>query len=179
LEIVDRAMTQAGGEVRLSSQRGKGATFAMMVPATLALVPCVVVRCGEHFYCLDSNVVADRATVTEDEFRQSVGGESWKWQDEELRLLRLGDLLASSPMSSHGARSLLICQAGEHRPNVAAHQKRVALFVDAIAGQQETLVRSLGPHATLWHGVSGAAELVDGSIALMLDLARLIEANES
>ena len=179
LEIVDRAMTQVGGEVRLSSQRGKGATFAMMVPATLALVPCVVVRCGEHFYCLDSNVVADRATVTEDEFRQSVGGESWKWQDEELRLLRLGDLLASSPISSHGARSLLICQAGEHRPNVAAHQKRVALFVDAIAGQQETLVRSLGPHATLWHGVSGAAELVDGSIALMLDLARLIEANES
>jgi chemotaxis protein histidine kinase CheA len=52
-------------------------------------------------------------------------------------------------------------------------------LVDAIAGQQETLVRSLGPHATLWHGVSGAAELMDGSIALMIDLERLIEANES
>lgn len=179
LEIVDRAMTQAGGEVRLSFQPGKGATFAMMVPATLALVPCVVVRCAEHFYCLDSKLVADRATLSEDQLLQKGDGQSIKWQDEELPLLRLGDLLANSPMSANGARSVLICNASEHRPNVSTHHKRVALLVDAIAGQQETLVRSLGPHATLWHGVSGAAELLDGSIALMIDLAGLIEANES
>jgi two-component system chemotaxis sensor kinase CheA len=179
LEIVDRAMTQAGGEVRLSSQPGKGATFAMMVPATLALVPCVVVRCGEHFYCLDSKLVTDRTTLTEDPPRQNGDGESIKWHDEDLPLLRLGDLLANSPIPSNGARSVLICNPGEHRANVSAHHKQIGLLVDAIAGQQETLVRSLGPHATLWHGVSGAAELMDGSIALMIDLARLIEANES
>jgi two-component system chemotaxis sensor kinase CheA len=179
LEIVDRAMTQAGGEVRLSSQPGKGAAFAMMVPATLALVPCVVVRCGEHFYCLDSNVVADRATLTDDDFRRNGDAGSMKWQDEELPVLRLGDLLANSTVSPNGARSVLICRPGEHRPDVSPHHKRIALLVDAVAGQQETLVRSLGPHGMLWHGVSGAAELIDGSIALMIDLARLIEANES
>ena len=179
LEIVDRAMTQAGGEVRLSSQRGQGATFAMTVPATLALVPSVVVRCGEHFYCLDSNIVTDRATVTEDQFTQNGNGESIEWQGEILPVVRLGDLLGNSRISTNGARSLLICKRGEHRSNVPAHHKRVALLVDAIAGQQETLVRSLGPHGTLWQGISGAAELMDGSIALMIDLARLIEANES
>ena len=179
LEIVDRAMTQVGGEVRLSSQTGKGSTFAMMVPATLALVACVVVRCGENFYCLDSNVVADRATLAEDAFRQNGNDQSWKWHDEELPLVRLGDLLASSPMPANKAQSVLICKPGEQRPGVSSHHKCVALLVDAIAGQQETLVRSLGPHATLWRGVSGAAELMDGSIALMIDLARLIEANES
>jgi len=177
LEIVDRAMTQAGGEVRLSSQAGKGATFAMMIPATLALVPCVVVRCGAQFYCLDSNVVADRATVSENQM--SPDGESIKWQDEDIPLLRLGDLLAGAATPGNGARSVLICRPGEHRPNISTHHKRVALLVDAIAGQQETLVRGLGPHGTLWHGISGAAELMDGSIALMIDLARLIEANEA
>jgi len=179
LEIVDRAMTQAGGEVRLSSRRGRGATFAMMVPATLALVPCVVVRCGDNFYCLDSNIVSDRVMLNEDDLRQNGDVGSVKWQDEELPLLRLGDLLGTSTMSTNGARSLLICKPCDRRSNVAAHHQGVALLVDAIAGQQETLVRSLGPHATLWHGVSGAAELLDGSIALMIDLARLIEANES
>jgi len=179
LEIVDRAMTQAGGEVRLSSQPGQGATFAMMVPTTLALVSSVVVRCGEHFYCLDAKIVADRATLAEDQFRQNGDAGSMKWQDEELPLLRLDDLLATSPVSSNGARSVLICKPGEQRPSVSSRRKSVALLVDAIAGQQETLVRSLGPHATLWHGVSGAAELMDGSIALMIDLERLIEANES
>jgi len=179
LEIVDRAMTQAGGEVRLSSQPGQGATFAMMVPTTLALVPSVVVRCGEHFYCLDAKIVADRVTLAEDQFRENGDAGSMKWQDEELPLLRLDDLLATSPVSLNGARSVLICKPGEQRPSVSSHRKSVALLVDAIAGQQETLVRSLGPHATLWHGVSGAAELMDGSIALMIDLERLIEANES
>jgi len=179
LEIVDRAMSQTGGEVRLSSQPGEGATFAMMVPATLALVPCVVVRCGEHFYCLDSRIIADRTTLAEDQFSQNGDAGSIKWQNEELPLLRLGDLLAEIPGSANGAQPVLICKPGEHRPNVSTHQKSIALLVDAIAGQQETLVRSLGPHAALWHGVSGAAELMDGSIALMIDLARLIEANES
>jgi two-component system chemotaxis sensor kinase CheA len=172
-------MTHAGGEVRLSSQPGKGATFAMMVPATLALVPCVVVRCAEHFYCVDSSVVADRVTLTNDQIAQHDQSRSIEWQDEQIPLMWLGDLLVSAPMSTNGARSALICQAGEHRPSVSPHHKRIALLVDAIAGQQETLVRSLGPHATLWHGVAGAAELMDGSIALMIDLARLIEANES
>jgi two-component system chemotaxis sensor kinase CheA len=179
LEIVDRAMTQAGGEVRLSSKPGQGATFAMMVPATLALVSCVVVRCGEQFYCLDAKIVADRTTLPEDQYRQNGDARSIKWQDEDLPLLRLDDLLAGSPAPANGARSVLICRPGEHRPTVSSHHKCVALLVNAVAGQQETLVRSLGPHATLWHGVSGAAELMDGSIALMIDLERLIEANES
>jgi chemotaxis protein histidine kinase CheA len=172
-------MTQAGGEVRLNSQPGQGATFAMMVPATLALVPCIVVRCGEHFYCLDAKIVTDRATLAEDQFGQNGDGGAIKWEDEELPLLRLDDLLAASPAPPNGARSVLICKTGEHRPSVSSHRKGVALLVDGIAGQQESLVRSLGPHATLWHGVSGAAELMDGSIALMIDLERLIEANES
>ena len=179
LEIVDRAMTQAGGEVRLSSQPRKGATFAITIPATLALVPCVVVRCADQFYCLDSNFVADRVSLSEDQLSQNGDGASIKWQQEEMSLLRLSDLLASSPSSANNARSVLICKTCEPRTNISAHHKRVALLVDAIAGQQEILVRSLGPHATLWHGVSGAAELMDGSIALMIDLARLIEANET
>ena len=178
LEIVDRAMSQTGGEVRLSSRPGEGATFAMIVPATLALVPCAVVRCGENFYCIDSSIIVDRTTLAEDQFRQNDKAPSIKWQDEELPLLRLGDLLADAPGPADSGQPVLICKPGEHRPNVSAHHKSIGLLVDAIAGQQEMLVRSLGPHAALWHGISGAAELMDGNIALMIDLARLIEANE-
>ena len=73
---------------------------------------------------------------------------------------------------------MLVCKPSAHRHALAAHQKVVGLVVDGIAGQQETLVRSLGPYANLWHGISGAAELLDGGVALMIDLPRLIEANE-
>ena len=177
LEIVDRAMTQAGGEVRLTSEPGKGATFAMMIPATLALVQCVVVHGGKQFYCFDSSIVADRVSLSEGQI--SPDAQHVEWQGENLRLLRLSSLLAGAngaPPSS--PRAMLVCQPSEHRQALAGHQNHVAIAVDAIAGQQETLVRSLGPYSSLWHGISGAAEMLDGSVALMIDLARLIEANE-
>lgn len=177
LEIVDRAMTQAGGEVRLTSEPGKGATFAMMIPSTLALVPCVVVHGGKQSYCFDSSIVADRVSLSEGQI--SPDAQHVEWQGENLRLLRLSSLLAGTngaPPSS--PRAMLVCQPSEHRQTLAGHQNHVAIAVDAIAGQHETLVRSLGPYSSLWHGISGAAEMLDGSVALMIDLARLIEANE-
>ncbi|MFY9618583.1 MAG: ATP-binding protein [Pyrinomonadaceae bacterium] len=178
LEIVDRAMTQAGGEVRLTSKPGQGATFAMMIPATLALVPCVVVHGGQQFYCFDSSIVADRVSLSEGQI--SHDAQHVEWQGENLRLLRLSSLLAgANGAPSNSPRAILVCQPSEHRQGLAAHQNHVAIAVDAIAGQQETLVRSLGPYSSLWPGISGAAEMLDGSVALMIDLARLIEANES
>ena len=178
LEIVDRAMEQSGGEVRLATEPGKGTTFTMMIPATLALVQCVVVRCGSHYYCIESALVADRASLAQANLTVTNGDQEITWQGEKLRLMDLSGLLAQTAAASNGARSLLVCTPSEHRDNVDAHHSRIAILVDSIAGQQETLVRSLGPHSTRWHGISGAAELLDGSVALMIDLARLIEADE-
>ena len=175
LEIVDRAMEQAGGEVRLTSEPAKGSTFAMMIPATLALVPCVVVRSGEQFYCFDSAIVTDRGMLN----GEQQSGDTISWQGEQLRLLRLPSLLGEPDESeAFSPHAILVCDPGEHRPTLAAQREKIAIAVDAIAGQQETLVRSLGPHSTFWHGISGAAELLDGKVALMIDVARLIEANE-
>jgi chemotaxis protein histidine kinase CheA len=179
LEIVDRAMEQVGGEVRVNSEPGKGATFAMIIPATLALVQCVVVRSGEQSYCFDSAIVIDRATLPEEAITRAEENGHIEWQGEELPLLRLPELLAQvEPAEPDRSRALLVCQPSELRPTLEPHQNRIAVLVDAIAGQQETLVRSLGPHSTLWPGISGAAELMDGNVALMIDLARLIEASE-
>jgi two-component system chemotaxis sensor kinase CheA len=177
LEIVDRAMTQAGGDVRLTSEPGRGATFAMMLPATLALLPCVIVRTGSQFFCLDSGIVAERVHLSDEDIAS--GKQQVEWQGEQIPLMRLRDLLADTngdPPSE--SRAMLVCRPSEHRHALAAHQKLVGIVVDGIAGQQETLVRSLGPYSSLWRGISGAAELIDGSVALMIDLPRLIEANE-
>src|SRR5215831_1112407 len=68
LDVVDRAMDLAGGEVRVATEQGKGTTFAMIVPAALSLVNCVIVRCGEHLYGIDSSRIEDgrirRRTIT-------------------------------------------------------------------------------------------------------------------
>lgn len=174
LEIVDKAMAQAGGEVRVTSRAGQGTIFVMIIPATLALAPCLIVRSGEQFYCLDAGVVTDHVPLPE-----SPPAELFDWQGDQLSVLHLREMLAQDGLAQEkGPRSLLICKQTAHRQAFSAHQKPIAIVVDEIAGQQQTLVRSLGPHAGLWHGISGAAEMMDGNVALMIDLARLIEAYE-
>src|SRR5205807_8456980 len=55
LDFVDRAMEIAGGEVRVATERGIGTTFAMIVPAMLSMVRCMLVRCGEQLYAIDAS----------------------------------------------------------------------------------------------------------------------------
>src|SRR5207253_6902366 len=64
LEVVDRAMEQIAGVVRVASEAGAGTTFVMMVPATLALVRSLIVRSHDQFYCIDSSRIADRNLIS-------------------------------------------------------------------------------------------------------------------
>jgi two-component system chemotaxis sensor kinase CheA len=165
LDVVDRAMEPAGGEVRVATEPGTGTTFAMIMPATLALVQCLLVKSGDQLYAIESAGVS--------ETRSNVD-----WRDESLPLLKLRELLGQTP-SPETSASVVIWQAPNNgaarAPGVSEGDHRYALIVDSIRGQQETLVRSLGRHAARWSGVCGAAELFDGNVALVLDLGELIK----
>jgi chemotaxis protein histidine kinase CheA len=53
-------------------------------------------------------------------------------------------------------------------------KRLIGLVADEVVGSKEVLVRNLGRHGGRWYGVAGAAELQDGSVALVLDLPRLL-----
>ena len=172
LDVVDRAMEQAGGEVRVATERGTGTTFAMIMPATLALVKCLLVQSDGQPYAIESARVADSDPAAN---HSSTTGSHVNWQGESLSLLHLRSLLGQgSALEDTG--SVVVWQAPNNSAAVPAGRKRYALVVDGIRGHQETLVRSLGRHAARWAGVCGAAELFDGGVALVLDLGELIKA---
>ncbi len=165
LDVVDRAMDVAGGEVRVATQRGLGTTFAMIVPAALSLVNCVMVRSGEQVFAIDAANVQDRR-------RQFVGANG-DLEVQDLPLLKLGDLI-DQRTDSADANEYIVWR----RPAMSANEHNgdgYRIAVDEIITTQETLVRGLGRHAYRWMGVCGAAEIFDGRVALVLDLGELIE----
>ncbi len=170
LDVVDRAMEQAGGEVRVATEIGVGTTFAMIMPATLALVQCLLVQSGDQLYAIES------AGVTEGEVTKRDG--RLEFRGEPLPVLHLSSLLGQSEFHAEG--TTIVWRAQSNGAGVAVNKKndqdqsRYALVVDSVKGHQETLVRSLGRHASRWAGVCGAAELFDGHIVLMLDIEELI-----
>ncbi len=162
LDVVDRAMEIAGGEVRVATEPGAGATFAMIVPAALSMIKCVVVRCGEQLYAIDSACISQPDPLGQ-EADQSL---------ESVPLLDLATLLDPSAAPETNDKVIINWKppASSLRLNGAGYR----LALDGIVGRHETLIRTLGRHGARWPGVCGAAEMFDGSVALVLDLEELI-----
>ena len=179
LDIVDRAMEQAGGEVRVATEAGVGTTFVMTLPAALALVHCVIVRSDDQYYGIRSTRIADQIVIDSSEFERINSAHSFEWKGEALPALSLRNLLSqAADEDGQAPRDLIVCQADPNRSTDRLSKDRFGLMVDAIFGQQETLVRGLGRHAARWPGVTGAAELLDGNVALVLDVEQLIDATK-
>lgn len=177
LDVVDRALAHAGGEVRVATEPGVGTTFVLILPAGLALVQCLTVRSGEWFYGIGSGRVAGHRLLNPEESEQITLTKTIEWDKEQLPVYSLSNLLndaSESLMPRSG--SLVVWHSDPNRPPRAGVPDRLALLVDSIEGEHETLVRSLGRHAASWSGISGAAELPDGKVALVLDVEELIKA---
>ncbi len=177
LDIVDRAMEQAGGQVRVATKAGSGTTFMMILPAALALVECVLVRSDDQVYGIRSARVADHLSLDAPEMKTISTTNTIDWQGHELPVLSLRSLLsqAEDEADEQRGKDLIVCQADANHP-APSRPDLFALIVDSVTGKQETLVRGLGRHAARWLGVSGAAELLDGNVALVIDVDHLIEA---
>lgn len=188
LEIVDRAMEEVGGEVRVRTEPGHGTTFQMILPATLALVPSVLVQAGDNLYSIDARHVVHSGPLdelkTETDRQTESLVEKIKWRDKDVPLADLGGLLGHGNGAIDPERmSFLIVRlwlGDELTARVETEaswpgNEYVALAVSSIAGEHQALVRSLGRHGARWRGVAGATELRDGSVALVLDLPQLLE----
>jgi two-component system chemotaxis sensor kinase CheA len=182
LDVVEHALERAGGELRVRTVGGEGTTFELRVPLTLALVTVVMVRASGHAYAFDaSHVIATAEIAPAAVARDDAGRRSVLWHGDELPLVSLPSLLeGAGGRRAGGADKLLpVCIVRRERDDANAWQRggaqeRFAIAVDGIEGEREALVRTLGRHATRWRGVSGAFEQRDGTVALLLDLPRLL-----
>jgi two-component system chemotaxis sensor kinase CheA len=178
LEIVEREVEEAGGEVRVSTVRGRGTAFEMRLPATLALLPALLIRSGGHVYCVAAAHLVESGRAS----REDVAGDGSRLRLEgrELPLVSARALLGQPPsQDEQGAGSgveFVVVRARDGRGE-GDEQRHAAVVVDEVEGRAEVLVRGLGRHATRWRGVSGATELRDGRVALVLDLPRLVESH--
>jgi two-component system chemotaxis sensor kinase CheA len=178
LDVVERAIELVGGELRVSSEQSAGTTFEMSLPTTLALKLALVVQSAGYHYCIDGKQVTETGSVKASEIERSNDGERVSWSGTHLPLIRLRQLLGQPPHEDVNGESVPVIIARVWEKTEAGETGSAVLAVDALGESTETLVRGLGRHAARWRGISGATKLQDGTIALMLDLPRLLEMNQ-
>ncbi|MGI8655508.1 MAG: chemotaxis protein CheA [Pyrinomonadaceae bacterium] len=182
LDVVESAVEKIGGELSVAGEYGAGTTFEMLLPTTLALVPSLVVRSSGYAYCIDASHISEAGFVESSEIESVGQARVVRWRGQVMPLVELRELLAQDAIPVTGAEQkkrvpvVVSHVAGRRRGEEAGEQlKHAVVALDEWDGHREVLVRGLGRHASRWRGISGATELRDGSVALMLDLPRLLE----
>ncbi|HKC64398.1 MAG TPA: ATP-binding protein [Pyrinomonadaceae bacterium] len=177
LDVVERAVEQVGGELRVSSDTGKGTTFEIVLPTTLALISSLVINSAGYRYCVDASRIIETSSIAAADVERNINAGKLDWRGAALPLVMMRKLLAQPSMDAKSVKTsvpvIIVSRSiGRAEENGAG---RAAIIVDAVEGESEALVHGLGRHASRWRGVSGATELKDGTIALVLDLPRLLE----
>jgi two-component system, chemotaxis family, sensor kinase CheA len=165
---VDVAMSRVralGGTLEVRSELGRGTTFLIRVPLTLAIVRALLTEAGGERYAVPLAYVAetidfDRAMVTALRDREAL-----VVRDEVIPTVHLRDLIAARAGSRSNRRPTVILEVGE---------RRAALVVDALVGQQDIVVEPFDAPRGLPSFVGGATILADGAPALILDAAALL-----
>jgi two-component system chemotaxis sensor kinase CheA len=165
---VDVAMTRVralGGTLEVRSELGKGSTFLLRVPLTLAIVRALLAEAAGERYAVplayvSETVEFDARAVTAVRDREAI-----VVRDQVIPTVHLRELVAatSTPVSSR--RPTVILEVGE---------RRTALVVDALVGQQDIVVEPFDAPRGMPPFVGGATILADGAPALILDAAALL-----
>ncbi|MGI9107292.1 MAG: chemotaxis protein CheW, partial [Pyrinomonadaceae bacterium] len=182
LDVVEHALEQIGGDLRVRTRRGQGTTFELRLPLPLSLVSVVMLRAGDQLYAVAANQIVETGALDGADIIDDGAKRTARWRARVLPLVSLSALLEQTlpPQTIAGAGEsfLVVIIALRQRDGAQAGQnaeapEQFAVAVDQVGDAREALVRSLGRHATRWRGVSGAIEQRDGTIALLLDLPRL------
>jgi chemosensory pili system protein ChpA (sensor histidine kinase/response regulator) len=161
MDVVRSEVNAIGGRIETASAPGQGTSFKLVLPLTTAVTQVVMVRCGELTVGLPSTLVDAVRRVPSDvvdaAYQQGVFVES----DETLPFYWLGALLQNSARSAEPAgrmRQVIVIRSAS---------QRVAIHVDDVAGNQEVVVKNLGPQLSRMPGLAGMTLLASGKVALI------------
>lgn len=168
MDVVRKNIRALGGTVDVKSQPGKGTTFAIRLPLTLAILDGQLIRVGKEIYIIPLVSIVESLQVKKDRVSVITGrGEVYQLRDEYIPIVRLYKIFGADSENVQLDNGLLVV--------VEADGKKVAVFVDDLLSQQQVVIKSLESNYKKVDGLSGATILGDGMVALILDITGLVK----
>lgn len=167
MDVVRATVERMKGTISVASTPGRGATFTIRLPLTLAISRVLLVRAAGELFAMPLASVTQILRVEREELARLGEARVLAVEGAVFPVVRLADILELRAAAEEAPRRLplLIVQAGS---------RRVALVVERIVEARDVVVKSLGSPLRKVRGISGATLLGDGSVVLILDPLELV-----
>jgi len=171
MDVVRRNMTDLGGVVEVASKVGKGSSFTIRLPLTVAILEGQMVRVDDQIFIIPLLSIVESLQVAEEKINAIANkSELYHYRDEYISVIRLREMfnLKSDDEEEDKAGLLVVVDIGG---------RRLGLYVDDVIGQQQVVIKSLEQNYQQVHGIAGATVLGDGAVALIIDVLGLAKNN--
>jgi len=165
LDVVKSALESLKGSVELESLPGKGTTFRLLVPLTLASIQALLFRVHGRLYAVPLASVAEITRIAEDEIHRVDDHEVFQLRKQVLTLVRL-DRLEPKAVGERAKRLFVIV--------IGSGGRRFGLAVDSLMGEEELVIKALEDQLVTSPLLSGASILGDGTVVLILNVPAVV-----
>ncbi|WP_397408970.1 Hpt domain-containing protein [Polaromonas sp.] len=161
MDVVRSEVNALGGRIETSTVAGKGTNFKLVLPLTTAVTQVVMLRAGGSSVGVPANVVETVRRISAKDLQQAYNSGVLDVAGEAVPFFWSGALLQASRMSSE--------PQGKTAPVVIFRSaaQRLALHVDEVLGNQEVVVKNLGPQLSRLPGLAGMSVLASGAVVLI------------
>jgi two-component system chemotaxis sensor kinase CheA len=167
MDVVRKNVDALRGRIEITSVVGKGSTFTVRLPLTLAVIDGLIVRVGTQRYILPITSIEQsiRPTAKQISIVQNKG-EMCMVRERLLPVIRLHRLFNITPRTEDPTAALMVV--------IQEGTSRCCIMVDELIGQQQVVIKSVGKEIGDLPGIAGCAILGDGNVSLILDIAGII-----
>jgi len=167
MDVVRTEVNSLGGRIEVSTQSGRGSQFKLVMPLTTAVNQIVLFRCGELVMGVPASLVELVRRVPSAELDAAYASGNFAYNGAVLPFFWSGALLQTSARSTElqgkTASVAIFRSAGQH----------VAVHVDEVLGNQEVVVKNLGPQLSRLPGLAGMSMLASGAVVLIYNMVAL------
>ena len=166
MDVVRNEIVSLGGRIDIASTPGRGTTFTIALPLTLAVTQAVMVMVSGTMYAIPSVMIEQVQEYKGKRYEPFMDLSEIEWKGNRYPLRSMEALLGGRPsMSVLRKASVILAKSG---------QQRAAVQVDSIIGNREIVVKTIGPQLARLIGVAGATMLGSGQIVLIMNPVQLV-----
>jgi two-component system chemotaxis sensor kinase CheA len=169
MDIVRNIVKKLDGQISIESELGKGSTFTISLPLTLAITQALMITVDGDTFAIPINAVSETLTIKPKNIKKIRGKDVIVLRDNTIPLVSASEIFGNDKLgsfkNSDSELSVVILKSGD---------RFIGLIVEELLNQQEIVIKSLGNYLQDTEYTSGATIIGDGDVALIIDVRDIV-----